>query len=78
MVTQDHRRPSGHNEGGEIRLFIFYDYPQKLLTSKISETDKDFNGKLNDLKQIEEKIYDEYLKSKYMKVEEERQRKVEF
>ena len=54
------------------------EYPQKLLSSKISETDKDFIGKLNELKQIEEKIYEEYLRSKYMKVEEERQRKVDF
>ncbi|MBR5983663.1 MAG: serine/threonine protein kinase [Bacteroidales bacterium] len=48
------------------------EYSQKLLSSQISGTDKDFNDKLESLKQVEERVYEEYLRSKYMKVEMER------
>jgi len=45
------------------------EYPRKLLLSKIPESDTHFAGNLETLKAVEEKVYEEYLRANYMKVE---------
>ncbi|MBQ4474825.1 MAG: hypothetical protein II935_01400, partial [Bacteroidales bacterium] len=45
------------------------EYPRKLLLSKIPESDRNFASKLEILKAVEEKVYEEYLRANYMKVE---------
>ena len=45
------------------------EYPRKLLLSKISESDRNFASKLDMLKAVEEKVYEEYMRANYMKVE---------
>lgn len=45
------------------------EYPLKLLLSRIPKSDRNFASKLETLNIMEEKVYEEYLRANYMKVE---------